>query len=962
MRRRIRYLTLLTLLLSAATLLLTTRGPRAGAEAAQTAEVPVTDNLQISASTKLKPGVYTVSDAGADGVIQVVGDNVTVDGTGVTIVSANPGAGFGVAAKNRRNFTLKNVTVRGFDYGVTVENSSGVRIVDSTITGNRKDTTTCFLDIRTGRRGGGILFQNVTASLVQGNRLYNQSTGLEMIGSSGNKVLDNETSLGPEGNEAQQNSCWGIRLERSANNLLRGNRADYVNRERYACTQECRGAGICGGCREPSAPGECLIPGDSAGILLVASNGNQVVSNTFTHSGDGFFIGNGFEVASNDNYVYGNDGSAAPANAFEATFSRGNVFENNEASASNYGFWLGYSYRTRVTRNNIVSNRTVGVEIEHGYQNEIDNNVIWKNQFGVYLRADPLCVAPNWDQNNPTTPCGTRATSSDYSVHHNSIVNNRRYGLWAAGASYDLVAWHNNFLCGLNPDQPCERSVVNDMSRERGFTAARNWWGSTVPTEIAADIADHADNPSKGFVDSDQPLSGLIEASVGSPVTSWAATMPLPVASSAPFDRRGQQLVFYNNRVYVFGGQGGGQKLRNVYFGDLLPDGRVRAWTPTTDLPAAFDDHVVVRVRDHVFLITGASGNDAVYHNRINANGALNPAWDLERARLPSRQSFAAAASGDFIYTSGGNSGGLIDKIRYIRVKPDGRLECDAPDPLQCWRETRPLPNPMQSHAMVAYDGRLYVIAPDMRVLFTPLAPDGSVPPDENWRGEGDGIPMLPRRLDNYAAFGFDSKLFVLAGSGSPSVYVSQLAATGAPLQWQTTQNLPAAALLRGARVGAYKDFVYTVGGFDGAADRASVHVGQLEVPGGCRGGENLNVPFTGGTSGARTTLTYTGLATLTVSGVGRAAGQSFSDAFYVFADPNGTPTAPSHTNEFTLTINGRPAHDFMAGGQVPAFRQDHRYVFRIDAPPGPLTFGVGDGLPSDNGGSYRVGLCGGTP
>lgn len=293
---------------------------------------------------------------------------------------------------------------------------------------------------------------------------------------------------------------------------------------------------------------------------------------------------------------------------------------------------------------------------------------------------------------------------------------------------------------------------------------------------------------------------------------------------------------------------------------------------------------------------------------------------------------------------------------------PDGRLECDAPDPAQCWRETHPLPSPMQSHAMAAYDGRLYVVAPDMKVFFTPLAADGSISPGESWRGEGDGIPTLPRRLDNYAAFGFDSKLFVLAGSGSPSVYVSQLAATGAPRQWQTTQNLPAAALLRGARVGAYKDFIYTVGGFDGTADRPAVHVGQLEVPGGCRGGENLNVPFTGGLSGARTALTYTGPALLTVSGVGRAAGQSFSDAFYVFADPNGTPTTPAHTNEFTLTINGRPAHDFMAGRQVPTFRQDHRYVFRIDAPAGPLTFGVGDGFPSDNGGSYRVGLCGGTP
>jgi parallel beta-helix repeat protein len=958
MRRRIRQLTLLTLVLAAASLLaLTTRGPRT-ADAAQTTEVPVTDNLQISASTKLKPGVYTVSDAGGDGVIQITGDNVTVDGTGVTIVSAKPNAGFGVAAKNRRNVIVRNITVRGFDYGVTVEDSSGVQIVDSTITGNRKDTTTCFLQIRAGRLGGGILFRNVTGSLVQGNRLYNQSTGLEMINSSDNRVLDNETSLGPEGNESQQNSCWGIRLEGSSRNLLRGNRADYVNRERYPCQPGCD----CVECREPSSAGRCLNSGDSAGVLLVTgSHGNQIVSNSFTHSGDGFFLGNGFDVASNDNYVYGNDGSASPHNAFEATFSRGNVFENNEASTSNYGFWLGYSYRSRVTRNNVVSNRTVGIEIEHGFQNEIDNNVIWKNVYGVYLRADPLCSATAWDFNNPTEPCGTRAPSADYSIHHNSIVNNVNYGLWAAGASQDLVVWRNNLLSTQAAAQPTPRSVTNDMKRDRGIAAQSNWWGTAAPGAIAEAILDHDDDPSKGFVNADLPLPGLIEASVGAQVTSWTPTAPLPVASSAPFDRRGQQLVFHNNRVYVFGGRAGDQSIRNVYFGDLLPDGRVRTWTPTTDLPAASPDHVVVRVGDHVFFLTGASGLDAVYHNRIAANGALGPTWDVERARLPTRQSFAAATFGDFIYVVGGNSGGLIDKIRYIKVKPDGHLLCDEPDPAQCWRETQRLPNPMQAAGLAAYDGRLYVIAPDMRVLVIPLQPDGSIRDTEEWRGELLGVPMVPRQLDNFAVFGFDSKLFVLAGSGNPSVYVSQLSPNGAPGQWQTTLNLPPAALLRGARVGAYKDFVYTVGGFDGTTERAAVHVGYLEVPGGCRGGENLNVPFTAGVNGPRTTLTYTGPATLTISGVGRAAGQSFSDAFYNFADPNGTPITPTHTNEFSLTINGRPAHDFMAGRQVPAFRQDHRYVFRIDAPPGPLTFGVGDGFPSDNGGSYRVGLCGGT-
>jgi parallel beta-helix repeat protein len=947
-------------------------------------EVPVTDNMQISRSTKLKPGVYMLSDRDHDGIIKIVGDNLTVDATGVTVVSADPDfSGYGVVASSRKNITLRNITINKFRYGVRVENSSGIRIENSTITGNYKDTTTCFLAIGDGETyGGGILLRNVSNSVVQGNKLYNQSTGLEMIGGSNNQVLNNQTSLGPAGNESQQNSCWGIRLEGSTDNLIRGNVADYVNRERYPCTCD-----YCGACRPPATGTSCLAPGDSAGVLLVkGSHRNRVVSNSFTNSGDGFFIGNRFEWASNDNYVYGNDGSYAPANAFEATFSHGNLFENNFASNSNYGFWLGYSYRSRITRNDIISNQTVGIEIEQGYENEIDNNVIWKNQHGVFLRADAPCSDTICDRDHATTFCGRRCPSSDYSIHNNSIVNNLINGLWLAGASFNINAWHNNMLCGMNnADQPCSFAVRNDMIFGRGVLAERNYWGTADPTFIADHIYDGEDyNPKdpkandyrRGYVNADLPLEGLItnadparngtiDAAVGPDVLAWDATAPLPVASSAPFDRRGQQLVFYKNHVYVFGGRVGNQALRNVYYGDLLPDGRVRAWTRTTDLPGAFADHVVVRVGDNVYLLTGAGDATAIYHNRIAAGGALGPAWDLERARLPLRQSNAAASYGEYIYVAGGNSGGVIQNVRYIRVLPDGHLECAETDPVQCWHETSPLPNPMQSHVLVAYDARLYVLATNRayvppgyenKIFFVPIKPDGSL---------GDWAEMeerMPREMDNYAAFATDNKLYLVAGAGTPSVYFAPISSSGALLSWQPTLNLPAAALLTGARVGAYGDFVYTVGGFDGTTEKNTVSVGQLDIPGGCRNGENMTALLKDGLNGARTKLTYTGPATVTVSGTGQADGLNYSDAFYVFADGNGTPSTPYHPTNFVLTINNQPAHSFIRNQQPPGFRHDHRYTFRINAPPGQLTFGVSDDKPSDNKGAYRIGLCGGTP
>ncbi len=62
------------------------------------------------------------------------------------------------------------------------------------------------------------------------------------------------------------------------------------------------------------------------------------------------------------------------------------------------------------------------------------------------------------------------------------------------------------------------------------------------------------------------------------------------------------------------------------------------------------------------------------------------------------------------------------------------------------------------------------------------------------------------------------------------------------------------------------------------------------------------------------------------------------------------------------LSINGQHAENLIPGGKVPGYRHDHRYTFQIKAPAGQLSFGVGDIYTADNTGSYRIGLCGGTP
>lgn len=252
---------------------------------------------------------------------------------------------------------------------------------------------------------------------------------------------------------------------------------------------------------------------------------------------------------------------------------------------------------------------------------------------------------------------------------------------------------------------------------------------------------------------------------------------------------------------------------------------------------------------------------------------------------------------------------------------------------------------------MAVYDGFLYVVAPSGHVWTAAIQSNGTV-------GAWQAATSLPAPVISPAAFENDGSLYVLEGSTTQVLYAA-INSDGSLGAWQTTAAAPEA--LRGLRVGAAGGFVYAIGGWDTNTYRNTVRFAPLGLAIGCQGGETVTAPFQNGWTGVTTTQSYQGLATLAVAGVGQASGTNFSDAFYVFAQGDGTPVTPSHTQEFALALNNEKIDDFLVDG-VPPYRPDHRYVFRVRVPAGHLTFGVSDGFGADNSGKYTIGLCGGTP
>jgi parallel beta-helix repeat protein len=181
-------------------------------------------------------------------------------------------------------------------------------------------------------------------------------------------------SLTIRNNDFSYNSGLGIGMYRSSGNTIVRNLLDY-NVRGYSHGIYQRGQ-------------------DSSGILLYAQSSNNVVAyNSATHSGDGLFLWAGQitmetgEGGANDNLIFGNDFSFAPANGIEVTFSRNRLIANL-LKGSRYGVWGGYSFETEILGNCFAANQ-FGVAIEHGQDNRIVSNRFDGDTTVISLWANP---------------------------------------------------------------------------------------------------------------------------------------------------------------------------------------------------------------------------------------------------------------------------------------------------------------------------------------------------------------------------------------------------------------------------------------------------------------------------------------------------------------------------------------------------------------------------------------------
>jgi parallel beta-helix repeat protein len=173
-------------------------------------------------------------------------------------------------------------------------------------------------------------------------------------------------------NVANYCSGFGFHLYDTSDSLYEHNYADFC-------------------CRyEPRGERYGHMGADATGFLIVYKSCRNIFRrNCARLGGDGFFLAGMTPqmepVGCDENLFEENDGSYSPNIAFEATFSRGNVYRNNFANYCNYGFWLGFSREFVIEGNRMLHNRQAGIAVENGVGFTVRRNTFQACGHGILL-------------------------------------------------------------------------------------------------------------------------------------------------------------------------------------------------------------------------------------------------------------------------------------------------------------------------------------------------------------------------------------------------------------------------------------------------------------------------------------------------------------------------------------------------------------------------------------------------
>jgi len=208
---------------------------------------------------------YMLADDIYDSII-VERDNIVLDGAGYTLQGA--GSGTGIDLTERSNVTIKNMEIKQFDFGIYLNHSSSISIIENVF------TSITFEGIR--------LYESSNNSIITNNVILNDVDGITLYGSSNNNITQNYL----------MSNYDGIRLYESSNNSITEN----------------------------------IVIENYYGISLSSSSGNNIISNNVTANNGGISL----YWSSNENRIVKNHVALNTLSGLRLNESSNNhIYHNN---------------------------------------------------------------------------------------------------------------------------------------------------------------------------------------------------------------------------------------------------------------------------------------------------------------------------------------------------------------------------------------------------------------------------------------------------------------------------------------------------------------------------------------------------------------------------------------------------------------------------------------------------------
>ena len=360
-----------------------------------TTSIQTADNMTYVLTSDINSSV-----SGNDEAITVLRDNITIDGNGFTLQNAfGSGGGTGLDLSGTTNVTVRNITVTGFDWGISVSSFSSIDGND--ITNNARGI---WLDAYSGTIES-------SSNSISGNNIADNGYGIFGFSFAHNNNIT--------GNNFTADTSGGVRFGSDSNNSISGNRFidcglseiqasnsvvnNTVNGKPLVYLEDVVGytmgdAGqvILVGCDDITVEG-LNLSNATIGAELYGTSNSTISHNIFTANSVSDID---LSDSSNDR-ISGNNMTTNSGDCISLNSSHSNNIYGNNISNSYDGIDVGDSSNNNIYGNNLTTNSGDCISLDSSYSNNIYGNNISNSYNGIYLEG-----------------------SSNNSIYHNNFVNN----------------------------------------------------------------------------------------------------------------------------------------------------------------------------------------------------------------------------------------------------------------------------------------------------------------------------------------------------------------------------------------------------------------------------------------------------------------------------------------------------------------------------------------------------------